>query len=102
MTTRSSSELWLIGQPITHLSHSKLPSKKEVLCLLMNYKNDKQEKQAFNLTISDVFDQWKKAGIPTSQKCNAVKKLKALYKEWKQLRKSKSKKSFHAREKEKK
>ena len=68
MTTRSSSEVWLIGQPIRHLWHSKLPSKKAVVCLLMNYKNDKQEKEAFNLKISDVLLLWQKAGIPSTVK----------------------------------
>ena len=42
----------------------------------MSYKNYKQEKEAFNLTISDVLVLWQKDDLPKAQKCNFVKKLK--------------------------
>ena len=67
----------------------------------MNYKNDKQEKEAFNLTISDALVWWQKAGIAKTLKYNVVKKIKSLLEEWKQLRKSKSKNIIKCKRKEK-
>jgi hypothetical protein len=55
MTTRSSTEVRLIGQQIEQLFPKKLPSKKEAVSLLMNYKNNIKLpfRDALNSTIDD-------------------------------------------------
>lgn len=94
MTTRSSTEVWLIGQQTEKLFANKLPSKKEAVSLLMNYKKNIKLpfRDALNSSIDDIMEVWQKAGIPTTQKYNAVKKLNKLYEEWQGLKKGKGKK----------
>lgn len=54
--TRSATDIWLIGQPSGTLKTSVLPSKRETMALLMNYKrNGKQTvREALASTAIDV------------------------------------------------
>ena len=60
--TRSTTDLWLIGQQIDTLNQSVLPSNKEVLSLFMNYRNSKSEtvRKALTSTVDDVMNVWQK------------------------------------------
>ena len=42
--TRKQTEVWLIGQVLSKLNATKLPSKNEVLALLFQYKQTEKEK----------------------------------------------------------
>ena len=78
METRSETDIWLIGEQIDKLNNT---SKKEVTSLLMHYKNvcKKTDREALASTVNDVLEVSQRAGIPTSLKCDVVKKLNRLY-----------------------
>lgn len=100
--SRSSTYIWLIGQQIDKLNTTKLPTKKEAMCLFMYYKNTKNQtiREALTSCANDVLDVWCVAAIPTTQKCHVVEKLNELFTEWQNLKKSKGKKSKSSRDKE--
>lgn len=98
-TTRKSTEIWLVGHPIESLKSSQLPTKKDVLALLMNYKERKSLliKDAIHATAEDVIDVWKAVGVPMRIKKHVVKKVKALFEEWVKLKKNKENKAKRTR-----
>lgn len=67
-TTRSKTELWLIGQISDSLSATRLASKKEVMSLFFHYKDTMTVRDASHTTANDVLDVWAKARIPTRLK----------------------------------
>lgn len=82
--TRSSNEVWLVGQLIEclDLEHFKqLPTCEQVLRrLFFDLKVNKFSlSSSCSTTIDEVLLIWHAANIPTTQKPNAVSKLKALY-----------------------
>ena len=94
-TTRSETDLWLIGQMSDSLPSNKLPSKREVMSLFYYYK--KMTKQtvhdAAHLTNNDTLDVWVKAHIPTRLKKHVVQKVEDLFKEYDKLIKNKENKA---------
>ena len=100
---RSSTAIWLIGNETDKLSLTKLPSKREVMSLLMHYKNTKKQtvREALSSCAKDVMEIWRRASIPTSLKCHVIEKFNKIFIELQQLKKSNGIKSFIARNKEK-
>ena len=92
--TRSSTGIWLIGQPLESLKNSVLPSKREAIALFFNYKiKGKQNvKQAVSSVTSDVLKVWEAARIPTQARQHVIKKLQSLYDDWLKLKKNKENK----------
>lgn len=69
-STRSATDIWLIGQPSETPKTSVLPSKRQTMALFMHYKiNGKQTvRETLASTAIDVMQVWEKARIPTSIK----------------------------------
>ena len=103
-TTRKSTEIWLIGHPVESFKSTQLPSRKEVLALLMNYKDNLglAIRDAIHATAEDLIDVWKCLGVPTRMKHHVVKKVKTDFEEWKKLKKNKENKSKRTKMLEKK
>lgn len=88
-TTRSSSEVWLIGKPTESLSKARLPSKGDILQrLIFHHINNKLGlKKGIRATVEDVLEIWGMAKIPT-QRIDAIeRKLNKLYNEYLNLKK---------------
>ena len=94
-TTRTLTEVWLVGHPIASLKSTKLLSKKDVLALFINYKDIKELtiKEAVRATATDVIDVWRSNEVPTRILKHVVKKVKVLFEEWTKLRKNKENKA---------
>ena len=92
--TRSTTDIWLIGQPIEALKTSVLISKREAMALFMNYKtNCKQTvKEALTSTAKDMLQVWEAAQIPTKLRKHVIEKLNSNYNEWLKLKKNKENK----------
>ena len=95
MTTRSQTELWLIGQVHSTLSLTKLPSKQEVLSLFYHYKLNEHKTiaEAAQLIAVDVLTVCAKARIPAREKHHVIQKIKDLFHEYAKLRKNKANKA---------
>lgn len=83
-TTRSSTEVWLVGKliPVLDIEHFKqLPTAGQVLRrLFFDLKINKLSLSKSSLNITDeILLLWNAANIPTKQKSNIVAKVKALY-----------------------
>lgn len=83
--------MWLIGQPISTLPTTKLPSKKEVMSLFFYHKIEEKQnnKEAALSTADAILDVWSKAYIPTRLKKHVVKKVADFFGEWQSLQKTK-------------
>ena len=89
-STRSKSALWLLGSEDTEITGTKLPSKKQVLCVLLHH--HKTLKKALHASaiavIKEVLLFWNKARIPVRPEHHAVKQLEALHDKWQKLKKN--------------
>lgn len=94
ITTRNQSEIWLIGQLLSELSQSTLPSIGEVLRYFFYYKNEEKKsiRESATLTACGVINLWEKAGIPIQLKKHVISKIEKLFKEWQNLKKNKENK----------
>ena len=85
--------LFLVGVMKNQILGSKLPSKRDVLSVL--FYNMRSVKLNLTKSVSLVIDEcaifWKKARIPTRDRCHCLKQLKKLYEELRNLEKSKNK-----------
>ena len=100
-STRSSTAKWLIGQPISMLSHFMLPTILEVLkCFFFRHEVKGLSIHESSVTvIKSTCEIWEKAKIPTIRKDNAVTRLEKFHKEYTDLLKDRNKKSAVARSK---
>lgn len=93
--TRSQSELYLLGQPVTELCSIRLASNGEALGLFcqLHLSNKLQKRQASSMVVEKVTDVWNRARIPTCRKDHAINKLELLYTQWTTLKKHKDRES---------
>lgn len=87
--------IYLIGSTKNQILGSKLPSLRDcfqVLFYNMRFVNMTLSESS-NLVIDECLIFWKKARIPTKDKADCVKKLKKNYELWRNLEKSKKRKS---------
>ena len=99
LKTRSVTNVWLIGQQLPALDlltcSNCLPTIGPVLCRL--FYDLKTQKLSLSDSCSNVIDEvlslWFIAHIPTTQKPNAVSKLKAVYKRYVKLGKNKARRT---------
>lgn len=93
--TRSQSELYLLGQPVTELCSIRLASNGEALGLFcqLHLSNKLQKRQASSMVVEKVTDVWNRAQIPTCRKDHAINKLELLYTQWTTLKKHKDRES---------
>jgi hypothetical protein len=106
VSTRSATEVWLIGQPISVIEincNNQLPTIGEVLRRLFH--DLKIKKLTLSESCSNVVNEvlllWQAANIPTKQKPNAVTKLKMIYNKYVKTGKNKNRASERQRQIEK-
>ena len=89
-STRSRSALRLLGSEDTEITGTKLPSKKQVLCMLLYHHKALKETRPGSAiaVIKEVLLFWYKARIPVRPEHHAVKQLEALHDKWQKLKKN--------------
>lgn len=99
--SRSKDKIFLVGYPIHQITGCKLPSNRQVLCVLFyNLRTVKLSvRESAKLTIREVFIFWGKARIPTKHEQDAITKLENLHAEWRTLQKDRMKTSKTAKNK---
>lgn len=88
--TRSKSALWLLGAEETEITGTKLPSKRQALCVLL-YHHKTLKKTIHESAIAvmkEVLVFWDKARIPVRPEHHAIKQLETLHDKWKKLKKN--------------
>ena len=95
---RSETSVYLVGQPALLEACSSLPSKRDVLCHYFARRDDNLSSGLSDqrwLIAKDTYEAvlifWQKANIPTTSKQGCIKKILTLWREWGNLKKSKSK-----------
>lgn len=93
--TRKDLDIWLVGKMLMQIEGNQLPTSEQVLGRLfyLMRKENRTLSDGASQTIDEVFQFWFNANVPTTQKPNAVAKLKALYEGYTGLSKNKSRKS---------
>ena len=97
MLRRSEAAIWLVGKPLSELTGSKLPSKREILAIFINrHRNETKGKTirecATVLTV-ELLSFWNKARIPTKKKQHVITAIERLFNEWRKLCKNKENKT---------
>jgi hypothetical protein len=89
-STRSNTEVWLIGQHITDITGAQLPSTGDVLRLFFHGHNEhkKTVNDSASEVASSVISFWNKARIPTVTEKSIGRKVVALFLMWKGLKKN--------------
>lgn len=87
--TRNQSKVWLVGQLLSKLNQSTLPSIGEVLRLFFYYKNEEKKiiRESATLAACEVIHLWEKVSIPIQLKKHVISKIEKLFKEWQNLKK---------------
>ncbi|XP_050530606.1 uncharacterized protein LOC126899603 [Daktulosphaira vitifoliae] len=96
MNLCDTNKIYLIGYMSNQIVGSKLPSNKQVLCVLF------YNMRVVNLNVHDsaslVYNEieifWQKTRIPIKKKCHSVKKIQSIYNEWRKLQKHATRKSL--------
>lgn len=93
--SRTKDKIFLVGYPIHQITGCKLPSNRQVLCVLFyNLRAVKLTvRESAKLAIREVFIFWEKARIPTKHEQDAITKLEKLHAEWRTLQKDRKKTS---------
>src|ERR1700759_2307970 len=89
-TTRSKTEIWLIGQIKGELSGNLLSTSNEVLRLFFHYHQTMQETVAKSAksVAEDVTKIWNNARISTKYQPDIVSKIKSLFDEYTKIKKN--------------
>ena len=95
--TRSSVKVWLLGMGTDELSSSHLPTKGEVLQLMMKLHSGENVplKEAAQLAMSKVLAIWQRARIPHQRIDSGVRILMKLYDEYAKLKKNRHRCNEH-------
>ena len=91
-STRSKSELYLLGDSVTELTGSKLPSLRMALGFFLHQHLELKEtiRKSSDVTITEVAQFWRKARIPMRDHQNCQTKLEQTFKDWRLLKKNKA------------
>ena len=93
-STRSKTDIYLLGCDIENLSGSKLPSIGDVLRLYVHkLKSARTKHDAAATVIKDVQFFWEKAGIPMRRVDHATAQLEELVHKWEGLKKNKGRRT---------
>jgi len=85
--TRSTTTIWLIGQPEPRLPERVLPITAQVLRTYYNYHATNSISQSLKLTVDDLLSIWARARIPAALHQNITCKLRSLVDEYNLLKK---------------
>jgi len=102
MTTRSLTQIYLLGTTITELTGTKLPS--IVMALRLFFHHHLVMKQTVRVSstvvVTEVSKFWHKARIPIQDSQHCQVKLERLFEEWRLLKKGKGRRSDVQKERE--
>jgi hypothetical protein len=103
MTTRSNTNIYLIGYTNDTITGARLPSQKQTLQLLFHYlKSEKKTlRESCHVTIAKVAEFWRKANLPTTNMQHSIERLERIYNEWRKLQKNQKRGGYGQKEKEK-
>ncbi|KAG7166601.1 hypothetical protein Hamer_G032057 [Homarus americanus] len=88
-TTRSATEIYLVGQPASSIRGSKLPTMRQVLKFFFHTVNESGDRQeTFKETVRNVLTFWNLARIKTISERGCREKLTRLWEHWRSLQKS--------------
>ena len=91
--TRSTTTIWLIGQPEPRLPERVLPITEQVLRTYYHYHATNSISQSLKLTVDELLSIWARARIPAALHQNITCKLRSLVDEYNLLKKNKSRDS---------
>ena len=96
VATRKQSKIYCLDSYVVDMTGSKLPSNRQALGHFLYLHREVQHtiQIAATLTIEKIFLFWEKAGIPTKQKRNAIKKLESFFHSWQNLQKHEKRQSI--------
>lgn len=88
--TRSAAEVWLLGKSTETLSTARLPTRGDVLRLLLFHHLEKNTdiKPSIRATAEAVLRIWERGRIPTQRIDNTERKIRKLYDEYMLLKKN--------------
>ncbi|KAG7162007.1 hypothetical protein Hamer_G026772 [Homarus americanus] len=87
-TTRSATEIYLVGQPASSIRGSKLPTMRQVLKFFFHTVNESGDRQeTFKETVRNVLTFWNLARIKTISERGCREKLTRLWEHWRSLQK---------------
>ncbi|ESN98417.1 hypothetical protein HELRODRAFT_176885 [Helobdella robusta] len=103
LTTRSMTNIWLIGQLQSELPVNVLPTTGDVLRMFFYYHQveKKTVPESAKLSSDKVMDMWNKARIPTTYHTHVVEKVKSVVDDYKLIKKNKNRQSEAQRAREK-
>ena len=89
--TRSKTKLYLLGEPVTVLTGSKLPSLRMTLGLFLHHHIELKQtiRKSSAVTITEIAKFWLKARLPIKDHQHCQTKLEKVFDEWKLLKKNK-------------
>ncbi|KAG7163287.1 hypothetical protein Hamer_G004402 [Homarus americanus] len=88
-TTRSATEIYLVGQPASSIRGSKLPTMRQVLKFFFHTVNESGDRQeTFKETVRNVLTFWNLARIKTISERGCREKLTRLWEHWRSLQNS--------------
>jgi len=89
-TTRSNTEIYLIGFTNDVIHGSRLPSRKQTLQFFFYQlkANQKTVRESAHITIEHVAQFWNKAHLPMTTMQHAIGRLEKMYAEWRNLQKA--------------
>ncbi|KAG7158405.1 hypothetical protein Hamer_G027380 [Homarus americanus] len=88
-TTRSATEIYLVGQPASSIRGSKLPTMRQVLKFFFHTVNESSDRQeTIKETVRNVLTFWNLARIKTISERGCREKLTRLWEHWRSLQKS--------------
>lgn len=104
MATRSQTNVYLLGNTVSELTGSKLPSLRMTLGLFFHYHEELKltVRESSTATIRNVAVFWQKARIPMRDSQNCSTKLEKKFEEWQLLKKNKGRQSATQRDREEK
>ena len=89
MLSRSAASIWLVGKPLSELTGSKLPSKREILAVFINrHRNETKGKtirECATILTVELLRFWDQARIPTKKQQHVITAIERLFNEWRNL-----------------
>ncbi|ESN91269.1 hypothetical protein HELRODRAFT_182127 [Helobdella robusta] len=103
LTTRSMTNIWLIGQLQSELPVNVLPTTGDVLRMFFYYHQEEKKAvpESAKLSSDKVRNMWNKARIPTTYHTHVVEKVKSVVDDYKLIKKNKNRQSEAQRAREK-
>lgn len=94
-TTRSKSSVFLIGNPDDAIQGTRLPTNKQVMKVFFHFHSELKfsVRESSSKTVDLVIPFWEKGGIPIKAKQHVIAKIESMFMEWKNLQRSKSRRS---------